>query len=376
MTNNYYFNFIEKSESEISKNDKKQPLSSLCDYSQFSHIDATSKVIASVLSRSIENLDNELIKFEKFFSSSQNIVLWASDYNDVFDKLKKIIKSLKIKSVRLPNVNFSTIFRETGIQYFIRENRLKLSEDGDIQLYAPDLLFSDTGQILLLNQSNKSLEILNNSKCNVFFATIDQVVCSSVYAEIFQQFLLTSGSALQEMILYKGSSNCKNYLFIIDNQRSEVLRHRELRQSLSCIHCNSCSMVCPVYQTIGPEPYDNVFTGPLAHVTLPLLETLESYRHLTYACTQCGRCEEVCPVKIPIRDMILEQRHLLFPDMMIDKGHRRIAAVMRKYFISRKKMNSSAFLKRHLLKKNLSVDYKKSHRIIQFAKDSFNKTHK
>ena len=242
-------------------------------------------------------------------------------------------------------------------------------------MYAPDLMLSDTGQLLLLRQSVNSLAKLNNSKCNIFFATIDQIAYDTSFVEIYQH--LSSSSPVQEdMILYKGSGNCINYLFIIDNQRTNILHHKELHRAMTCIHCNRCSMVCPVFQTIGSEPYDNVFTGPLAHVTLPLLETVESYGHLAYACTLCGRCEEVCPVNIPIRDMILEQRHLFFPEKMIDKSQRRIAAVMRRYLASRKKMNSSVFLKRHILSKYMSVDYKKTHKQQKFASETFAKYYK
>lgn len=376
MTNNYYFNFLKNSELEVEKNNKKDSLAKNSDYSQFLDQKKSSRKVFLMSCRSIENSDNEIIKFENIFTSSHNIVLWAHDYNDVFEKLKSIIKNKKAKSVRLPNVNYSTIFREIGLQYFIKDLRLKLTDDADIQFFAPDFLFSDTGVILLFNQSNNTLAKLNNSKTNVFFSTIDQIRSSSALSEIVQQFSSGGNYTAQDMIMFKGSPNCNNYLFIIDNQRTEVLRHKELRQSLICLHCNRCNKACPVFQTIGEAPYDNVFVGPIANVTLPLLETVDSYRHLVYACTLCGRCEEVCPVNIPIRDMILEERRNYYPEMLIDKNHRRSSNFMKKFLTSRKKMNSRAFHKRRLLKKYISADIKKSHRTLAFAKETFNKSYR
>ena len=322
-------------------------------------------------------MDEEIARFEKNFSSGNNSIFWASDYNDVFVYLKKIIKSQKARSVRLPNINSSTIFRELGIKYFLKDEKMVLSDDADIQFFAVDMMFSDTGSLLLINQSNNSLSKLTNNSTNVFFATIDHICSSSSWAEIIQQeSTYNTGGSRQDMIVFRLSSNCNNYLFIIDNQRTSLLKDSFLRQSLTCLHCGRCNDVCPVYQSIGNEPYNNVFDGPWANITLPYLESFETYKHVTYACTLCGRCEQVCPLSLPLRDMNIHVRSVFMNEGFLDKDERRLVGVMRKMSSSRKKLNASPFLKRHLLVKYGSSPFRKNRDLPNFAKESFNKSYK
>ena len=343
----------------------------------FLYGEAVTKRFQSSLLRSIENLDEELNLFETNFSTKNNTIFWASTYNDVFDSLRKLFKKERVKSVRIPNVNASTIFRELGIKYFLSDEKIMLSEDGDVQFFVADFLFSDTGTMLLLNQTNNNLAKLSNNKTNVFFTTIDRIVGNSNWSEVIQQLLsYRNGAAKQDMILFKTSQNCDNYLFIIDNQRTCVLSNSDLRQALSCLDCGRCNDVCPVFQTIGEEPYNNVFAGPMANVTLPYLGTIETYGHVSYCCTLCGRCEEVCPFHLPIRDMLIINRQNMLDDNNLGRHHRRLMSAMRKMCSNRKKMNSSGWIKRHLLFKHISSDLKHSRRLTPFSKESFNKQFK
>lgn len=377
MDNEYYTNFIESSSKAISSSSpglyklkEDEASASPVDSRLLSHL-------ASSLSKSIENMDEELARFEKLFSSSNNSIFWASDYNDVFVFLKKIIKLQKARRVRLPNIKSSTIFRELGIKYFLNDEKIELSDDADIQFFAVDMMFSDSGSLLLLNQSNNTLSKLTNSSTNIFFATIDSLCNNSSLAEVLQQVIsYRSGGSRQDMILFKSSPNCNNYLFIIDNQRTNLLRDPLLRDALTCINCGRCNDVCPVYQTIGDEPYNNVFVGPMASVTLPYLETFDTYKHVSFACTLCGRCDKVCPLSLPIRDLIIYVRSSMLADGVLDKYDRRLLAVIRKLSFSRNKLNSVRFLKRHLFLKYSSPSLRKNRSLPPLAHETFNKSFK
>ena len=341
----------------------------------FVDADSVNSRFKIALQRSIENLDEELAKFENHFSTKHSAIFWASTYDDVFNGLKKLFKNYKVKSVRLPNVNSSIVFRELGIKYFLRDEKIDLKDDADMQFFAADMLFSDTGSILLMNQSNNVLAKLSNSTVNIFFCTIEKILNNTEWVEIFQQMAsYNNGGQRQDMILYKGGTYCDNYLFIIDNQRSCILREPELRQSLTCLNCGRCKDVCPVFQTIGETPYNNVFSGPLANVTLPFLETIETYKHVAFACTFCGHCEEVCPLHLPVRDMIVGVRHKLLSEGLSDKKHRRLISAIRKFVNNRNKMNSSSFLKQYMLSKYVSSDLRKTRKLPPFSKESFNKS--
>jgi L-lactate dehydrogenase complex protein LldF len=98
------------------------------------------------------------------------------------------------------------------------------------------------------------------------------------------------------------------YLVLIDNKRTEVMKQVKQREIFHCIHCGACTGVCPVYKLIGGEPYGGVYVGPVGSVVNPFMMDFYYAAHQSYACTLCKRCTEVCPMQIPIHELILQNR--------------------------------------------------------------------
>jgi L-lactate dehydrogenase complex protein LldF len=99
------------------------------------------------------------------------------------------------------------------------------------------------------------------------------------------------------------------HLVILDNGRSRILADPELRQTLLCIRCGTCLNHCPVYVRIGGHAYGFVYPGPIGKILTPQMEGLERAGVLATASSLCGACGEVCPVKIPIPDLIRRIRN-------------------------------------------------------------------
>ena len=78
----------------------------------------------------------------------------------------------------------------------------------------------------------------------------------------------------------------------------------------------------------------------------PLMLGLDDYEHLTTACSLCGRCTEVCPVKIPIEDLIIENRRLVATERIGDAKFEALVRTMIGHCKSRKKMDCAQWLKR------------------------------
>jgi L-lactate dehydrogenase complex protein LldF len=97
------------------------------------------------------------------------------------------------------------------------------------------------------------------------------------------------------------------HLILLDNGRRKVLAG-PYRSILRCIRCGACLNVCPVYREASGHAYGHVYPGPLGAVLAPALEGVERLGELAKASTLCGACEEVCPVKIPIPDQLLQLR--------------------------------------------------------------------
>jgi L-lactate dehydrogenase complex protein LldF len=99
------------------------------------------------------------------------------------------------------------------------------------------------------------------------------------------------------------------HLIILDNGRSKILADPELRQTLLCIRCGTCLNHCPVYVRIGGHAYGHVYPGPIGKILTPQMEGLERTGVLATASSLCGACGEVCPVQIPIPDLIRRLRN-------------------------------------------------------------------
>jgi L-lactate dehydrogenase complex protein LldF len=95
---------------------------------------------------------------------------------------------------------------------------------------------------------------------------------------------------------------------LVDNGRSRM-RDGPFSVMLRCIRCGACLNHCPVYGAIGGHAYGWVYPGPMGAVLTPLMNGLDTAYDLPNACTLNGRCAEVCPVKIPLPELLRALRH-------------------------------------------------------------------
>jgi L-lactate dehydrogenase complex protein LldF len=94
------------------------------------------------------------------------------------------------------------------------------------------------------------------------------------------------------------------HVVILDNGRSRV-RATPHRSVLRCIRCGACQNVCPVYRQVGGTAYGWVYGGPIGAVLTPLLH---GDAELSHASSLCAACDDVCPVRIPLHELLLGLR--------------------------------------------------------------------
>lgn len=99
------------------------------------------------------------------------------------------------------------------------------------------------------------------------------------------------------------------HLVLLDNGRSQAYRDEEMRKTLQCIRCGACMNHCPVYTRIGGHAYGTVYPGPIGKIISPHMMGLEKTKDLVTASSLCGACSEVCPVRIPIPELLQRLRH-------------------------------------------------------------------
>lgn len=100
------------------------------------------------------------------------------------------------------------------------------------------------------------------------------------------------------------------HLVILDNGRSDILAS-EFKSILRCIRCAACANTCPAYRHIGGQSYGSIYSGPIGAVLSPLLGGYQDFQDLPYACSLCTACNDVCPVKIPLAELLLKHRQII-----------------------------------------------------------------
>jgi L-lactate dehydrogenase complex protein LldF len=97
------------------------------------------------------------------------------------------------------------------------------------------------------------------------------------------------------------------HIVMLDNGRSDILGSEDFRRSLNCIRCGACMNTCPVFRRSGGHSYQTTVPGPIGSILAPSRDA-QQFHSLPYACSLCGSCSDVCPVKIDLHHQLLTWR--------------------------------------------------------------------
>ena len=206
----------------------------------------------------------------------------------------------------------------------LNEARMVLRKEyitADVGITGANFLVAETGSsIIVTNEGNGDLtQIL--PKVHVVVASIEKVVPTLEDASQILRVLARSATG-QDMSVYttvstgprrKGDPDGPEeyHVILLDNGRSSMLG-TEFQDMLRCIRCGACMNHCPVYHAVGGHAYGWVYPGPMGAVLTPSLIGVDKAGHLPNASTFCGRCESVCPMRIPLPKMMRHWREREF----------------------------------------------------------------
>ncbi len=100
------------------------------------------------------------------------------------------------------------------------------------------------------------------------------------------------------------------HIVLVDNGRSQIRASDDFRRSLNCIRCGACMNTCPVYRRSGGHSYGSTVPGPIGSILSPAMDA-KKHSSLPFACSLCGSCTDVCPVKIDLHHQLLTWRREL-----------------------------------------------------------------
>jgi L-lactate dehydrogenase complex protein LldF len=191
----------------------------------------------------------------------------------------------------------------------------------DVGITGANFLIAETGSsVIVTNEGNGDLtQIL--PKIHIVLATLEKVVPTLEDASVILRVLARSATG-QEMSVYTTFSTGPRrpedpdgpeqyHVVLIDNGRSRMLG-TEFQEALRCIRCGACLNHCPIYQAVGGHAYGWVYSGPIGAVLTPSLVGVAEAGQLPNASTFCGRCESVCPMRIPLPRMMRHWREREF----------------------------------------------------------------
>lgn len=200
-----------------------------------------------------------------------------------------------------------------------REKLRKKYIEAEVGVTGANFLIADTGSISVTENEGNARLSSAFPKTHIVIAGIEKILPSLTDLSLFLPLLATFGTG-QQLTVYNtiiSGPKQKNeidgpeemYVILLENGRTNLLANPKTREALYCIRCGACLNACPVYKNIGGHSYDTTYSGPIGSVITPHLKNLKEYKHLSYASSLCGNCTEVCPVRINLHELLLENRY-------------------------------------------------------------------
>jgi L-lactate dehydrogenase complex protein LldF len=188
----------------------------------------------------------------------------------------------------------------------------------DIGITGANFLLADTGSIAISENEGNARLCTTFPKIHIAIVGIEKLIPSITDLDLFWPMLSTHGTG-QNLTVYntilsgprqpdETDGPDEMYVILLDNGRTNLLAQKDQRQGLYCIRCGACLNACPVYKNIGGHTYNTTYSGPIGSIITPHERGMAEFKHLSYASSLCGRCTEVCPVKIDIHKMLLLNR--------------------------------------------------------------------
>jgi L-lactate dehydrogenase complex protein LldF len=245
-------------------------------------------------------------------------------------------------AIHLSKAQVADAFREHHVEYptgrALEEPRVMLDEartvlrrkflEAEVGITGANMLIAETGSIVLVTNEGNGDLTQTLPRVQIVIASIEKVVPTLEDATTILRLLARSATG-QDMSVYTTFTTgpkrpedldgpASFHVLLLDNGRSEMLGN-EFREMLRCIRCGACINHCPIYGVIGGHAYGWVYSGPMGAVLIPNLIGVDEAGHLPNASTLCGRCEEVCPMRIPLPRMLRKLRERQFEAKLAPK---------------------------------------------------------
>ena len=215
---------------------------------------------------------------------------------------------------------FGTPEHETpqNLTEYVRQVLRKKYTTADIGVTGANFLIADIGGVSVTENEGNGVMTTSFPKIHIVLAGIEKIIPEMTQLGLFYPLLAMRGTGQQITAyntIFTGPKQENEtdgpeqmYVILLDNGRTNVYENDDAYEALSCIRCGACLNGCPIYKTIGGYTYDTTYSGPIGSVITPFFRGFKDFSHLSFASSLCGKCAEVCPMKIPLTDILLANR--------------------------------------------------------------------
>lgn len=269
------------------------------------------------------------------------------------------------------------------ITAFVRERLRAKYQQADVGITGVNFIIADTGAIAVTENEGNALMSVAFPKIHIAIAGIEKLIPSLTDLDLYWPLLATHGTG-QNITVYNSIMTGPRqpeevdgpeemYVVLLDNGRTNLLAQQEQRQALSCIRCGACLNGCPIYKGVGGHAYGSTYSGPIGSVITPHYEGMKEFKHLSFASSLCGKCTDVCPVRIELHKLLLYNRRDSVDQDLSPMMERWTFAFWKKAMLNRTLLNlGGAKVKNFVLKNFFSKTWGERRELPKMAPKSFN----
>ncbi len=269
----------------------------------------------------------------------------------------------------------------TELTLVAREKLREKYRQAEIGITGANFIIADIGGIAITENEGNGRISCAWPKTHIVIVGIEKIIPSITDLDLFWPLLATYGTG-QKVTVYNTiitGPRQKNeidgpeemYVVLLDNGRTNILANEKTRESLYCIRCGACLNACPVYKNIGGHAYGTTYSGPIGSVITPHLKQMGDWKHLSYASSLCGNCTEVCPVKINLHELLLDNRAEAVEQKSYSFAEKAAWKFWKSAMLNRKLMNMGSGKLKGWVVNTFVKDWKKNRSGLAFPQKSF-----
>ncbi len=231
---------------------------------------------------------------------------------------------------------------------FVRDFLREKFVNAQLGITGANFLIAETGSVALTENEGNGMLTFSWPKTLVVIAGIEKIIPELIDLDLFWPLLAVHGTG-QHVTAYNsilsgparatdGDGPGRMVIILLDGGRTRLFQDLDMHPALKCIRCGACLNACPVYKNIGGHTYQTTYTGPIGSVISMYMDGSRDMGFLNFASSLCGKCTDVCPVKIPLHKLLLSNRHKIVDSSDSPGVERFFFRNYKKYMMRRKRL--------------------------------------